>query len=155
MSLRRNIDDKNLILALYPYQIQRKSRNICNLRKQLILLKPYFIPTISLPYPYFIPTLSLLNVPKGGSRRQNTGLQVLGLIVVIKFSREFGRYLLYQQLLGRDLAINSLENFSRTIRIKDCKNGIQFLPEAYGVSNRDEETTELGYGRNLVGIMQG
>ena len=44
---------------------------------------------------YFIPTISLLNVLKGGSRMRNTGLQVLGLIVVIKFSREFGRYLLY------------------------------------------------------------
>ena len=52
-------------------------------------------PTKILLYPYIIPTLFLLNVLKGGSRKQNTGLQVLGLIVVIKFSREFGRYLLY------------------------------------------------------------
>ena len=52
LSLRCNIDDKNLISALYPYQIQRKSFYVNNLGKYLILLKPYYIPTLFLHYPY-------------------------------------------------------------------------------------------------------
>ena len=48
-------------------------------------------------------------------------MQVFCLILIEKFSREFCRYIAYQQLLVRCLAENSLENSVTTYNGNNCK----------------------------------
>ena len=76
------------------------------------------------------------------------GLQIFLLIVALKFSREFGYFLTIQQLLLRQLALNSLENFKVLLHTNSCKCCKWFLRAGY----LDVFCTKLacGYGGAMV-----
>ena len=98
-----------------------------------ILLKPYYISTISQLKHYVSLSLFVLRQAlitlKGTRRNQTASLQLFTLILAIKFSREFSRYLTIWQLRDRYPAKNSLENFLQTYRVNNYGNAYLNLRE--------------------------
>ena len=77
--------------------------------------------------------------PLGASKNEYTGFQIFVLMVFQKFSREFWSSLRGKQQRDRLSAQNSLENFERTFRTKDCKAEYKNLRNCLCKTKYDEE----------------
>ena len=127
------------------------------LYRMLQSLKPTQSPTKA----YIKPTCSLhvFAVYPRTNRYCLPGQQLLSLILVTKFSREFCYYLGTQQCLVRHLAENSLENFTTSFMEKYCEyiNKYVFARQEVAfcaLKSYFWDVEKLLFGRIYVGFMQ-